>query len=866
MRVARHARWRSGLAATWRDRPGVIYHWLQAAGAPWGSLPILNEAGLQCTSVGAVDAAVQRYWVDTVLRQHASIDPDASWATFLASPFGAFIPTLTWPSTPWTGPRVRDVLRTMREGAAPGMTGIPIAVWRSLPEEWLEAVARLLQLVESAGRWPTEWLDAYVAMIPKSAGGSRPRDQRPITVLEVVYRIWSKGVVREWTSVLQQQFLGQAAMGFRAQSGTLHVAQLLSDLIVLQRRRGAQLWLASFDVEKCFDSLPWWAVFGVLRAAGVRAEVVECFAAFYRHLRRRFRFGQVDGGLWAARNGLAQGCPASPDLLNILFEPFHRWAAAQSLGVMVADFQVPSVSFADDLALVGRSRAEIEHLIAAYLQWCQLLGVRVTKVQAWTNAGGCRQVTVADALINSSPTFKIVGVVLGQDEAAATRLHVRPRLEKALATTQRLRALDLPSSILSLLWRTAVLPQALYGCEIRHVRPAALVPLASAGKAAIANHFPISLNVWRAAEVLTGPALGDSAVTDPIFAVRLRQLRWLQLLVNLPGLVGTVHRALGLMDSDWKEPSAALSAALAAVGWTSHRNLRCLRAAGWPAIDPEPEFSALVELVPQDVFPPEDAVFTDGSLSLAGGAAAVRDGTSEYLQLHIPRARSSTHCELLALGLALWLRPPVVYSDSLTSLQLIRGWGTWSTARTLGCADRVEVRQFITDAITAASAPPALVKVKAHDAAALAVGHPMAVGNDLADQWAKLAAADETLVHWQPGLALHGDPVELRTASGSWVASVSDSFPETWWGRRSSRASARSWLRKLYPADLAIDWSASSVIFQRPIFSGGTFVHPAEPAVVKWVARVRAGSLNPRLRVHTLLRQGTPACVCCAAE
>ena len=59
----------------------------------------------------------------------------------------------------------------------------------------MSAVTRLLTLIEESGCWPTEWLDAFVAMIPKAAGGSRPQDQRPITVLEVLYRIWSKGVV-----------------------------------------------------------------------------------------------------------------------------------------------------------------------------------------------------------------------------------------------------------------------------------------------------------------------------------------------------------------------------------------------------------------------------------------------------------------------------------------------------------------------------------------------------------------------------------------------------------------------------------------------------------------------------------------------
>ena len=69
-------------------------------------------------------------------------------------------------------------------------------VWRSLPEPWSDGIARLLTLIEQCGEWPALWLDVYVVMIPKSSGGSRPQDPRPITVLDVVYRVWSKGLVR----------------------------------------------------------------------------------------------------------------------------------------------------------------------------------------------------------------------------------------------------------------------------------------------------------------------------------------------------------------------------------------------------------------------------------------------------------------------------------------------------------------------------------------------------------------------------------------------------------------------------------------------------------------------------------------------
>ena len=126
-------------------------------------------------------------------------------------------------------------------------------------------MARLLSLVEEAGSWPPQWTTAYVTMIPKSSGGIRPCDQRPITVLDIMYRVWAKGIVMEWSPVFNNSLLGPAAMGFRRDLSTLHLAQLLNDVICHRRQQNKEPWLASFDIQKCFDSLPWWALFGILR-------------------------------------------------------------------------------------------------------------------------------------------------------------------------------------------------------------------------------------------------------------------------------------------------------------------------------------------------------------------------------------------------------------------------------------------------------------------------------------------------------------------------------------------------------------------------------------------------------------------------
>ena len=159
-----------------------------------------------------------------------------------------------------------------------------------------------------------------------------------------------------------------------------------------------------------------------------------CFRSFYRQLRQRFRYGQVDGSQWSMANGLAQGCPASPDLLNILFEAFHRWSAAQHKGVCMDGNYLASVSFADDLVLMATSWEEMEFLVLAYLEWCQLLGLRINlaKTQLWCSEGVGRSVTLgADGVrvpLTTGETFRVVGIELGLVEKVATVKHASPRL------------------------------------------------------------------------------------------------------------------------------------------------------------------------------------------------------------------------------------------------------------------------------------------------------------------------------------------------------------------------------------------------------------------------------------------------------
>ena len=155
--------------------------------------------------------------------------------------------------------------------------------------------------------------------------------------------------------------------------------------------------------------------------------------------------------------------------------------------------------------------------------------------------GTLRQIAFGDNCITlaTRATFRIVGIELGAPERLATNAHYTPRIKKALLAGRRLADLGIPAAVTAQMWRTAVLPQALYGCELREIPYTSLLkPLCQQGKQMVAYS---AISNYRLAEVCRwGPV--PSATPAWIF-FRVGYAGCLLLADNI-GLVGMMHRAL----------------------------------------------------------------------------------------------------------------------------------------------------------------------------------------------------------------------------------------------------------------------------------------------------------------------------------
>ena len=99
-----------------------------------------------------------------------------------------------------TGQMLADVVQS-KSATAGSLDGWGWREVKVLPVSWYDGLARILTKVEDTGVWPDGLLDAYIAMIPKIDSDATPLGQRPLSVLQVVYRIWASarmGQLEDW--------------------------------------------------------------------------------------------------------------------------------------------------------------------------------------------------------------------------------------------------------------------------------------------------------------------------------------------------------------------------------------------------------------------------------------------------------------------------------------------------------------------------------------------------------------------------------------------------------------------------------------------------------------------------------------------
>ena len=215
----------------WLDRPKEVYQWIQNEYQPPLVMLLDPDTSQPMANIPRMDEILHASW-DQVMRKYADT-PEPDVHAFAQKYDKFLIKGVQMQSTPITGSRLAKRLRKMGVHTATGLDGWCVSDLLLLPTCLLDMLSEILFLVEATGTWPRVLARGYVSLIPKGEG-MMPMQQRPLSVLSQIYRVWA-GIRLEECMVWQELWIHPHAYGFRKKRGATDAAAFISMLIELHK-------------------------------------------------------------------------------------------------------------------------------------------------------------------------------------------------------------------------------------------------------------------------------------------------------------------------------------------------------------------------------------------------------------------------------------------------------------------------------------------------------------------------------------------------------------------------------------------------------------------------------------------------------
>jgi hypothetical protein len=122
-----------------------------------------------------------------------------------------------------------------------------------IPHIMTQAINQMVFVPQLCSMPQFRWIQhRKVVYIPKKPSPLTPSDYRPLSMLEILYKIPSRILASRLTKVLPT-IIGPHQHGFMAKKGIQEPSILATHLIQEANRYNKPLQLVSFDIEKAFD-------------------------------------------------------------------------------------------------------------------------------------------------------------------------------------------------------------------------------------------------------------------------------------------------------------------------------------------------------------------------------------------------------------------------------------------------------------------------------------------------------------------------------------------------------------------------------------------------------------------------------------
>ena len=192
-----------------------------------------------------------------------------------------------------------EILRSiykLKEGKAQGIDGVGAEFYKHTCLEITPILNILFNKILASGDIPDSWCQSIIVPLYKSGSRNDPSNYRGISLLNVLYKIFS-GIITHRLDTWADEYnvISEAQAGFRA--GYSVIDNIFSLQSIIQKyitRSYGRVYVLYVDFQKAFDSLVHVRMFHSLLKAGANGQIIKVLISMYSKLDAYIKVPQTE--------------------------------------------------------------------------------------------------------------------------------------------------------------------------------------------------------------------------------------------------------------------------------------------------------------------------------------------------------------------------------------------------------------------------------------------------------------------------------------------------------------------------------------------------------------------------------------------
>lgn len=195
-----------------------------------------------------------------------------------------------------------------------------------------------------------------------------PMNYRGVSLLSCISKIYSAFINQRITSHLDEhEVLADEQNGFRKNRSCEDHVFTLNSVI----RNSKSLFVAFIDLRKCFDFIDREMMLYKLLVHDIDGKVYNSVKSIYQNSESCVRLNGQLTNWFSCNTGVKQGDNLSPTLFSIFINDLVQDINELGLGVDLGGKKLSLLLYADDIAMIAKSEAELQRMLDKLHQWCK---------------------------------------------------------------------------------------------------------------------------------------------------------------------------------------------------------------------------------------------------------------------------------------------------------------------------------------------------------------------------------------------------------------------------------------------------------------------------------------------------------------